>query len=232
MGIRAAEMCCGDRVGAESSLLGSCFGLFDAMPSLPCAETTILFKQGAMSRDVFLLDHGLVKVTFLDPAGEEVITDLCSQPGALIGDACAVLGRHFVSAVVVTRGTRLRRVGTSTFVDLVRSNPELSWQLHRAHCSRHAELLDRSAELSYLSVRERVEQLIWKLADACEVVLTPRGERMQLPLKYRELAQLITVTPEHLCRVLGTIEKEGLIRREKGWLYLTDRDRLYHRKTA
>jgi len=61
-------------------------------------------------------------------------------------------------------------------------------------------------------------------------VPTSKGFRMQLPLKYRELAQLITVSPEHLCHVLGTIEKEGLIRREKGWLYLIERDKLYHRR--
>ena len=78
-------------------------------------------------------------------------------------------------------------------------------------------------------LRERVEQLIWNLAGACDLVPTPRGERMQLPLKYRELAQLISVSPEHLCRTLALLEKEGLILREKGWLFLIERDALFHR---
>lgn len=222
----------GDHGNIRRDALGPCFGLFDAMPSVAHAEGSVLFKQGAASREVFLLEQGLVKVIFLDPAGEEVITHLCSQPGSVIGDACAVIGSHFVSAAVVTRNTVLRKVPSTSFVEMIRGNPEMSWQLHRRHCLQYAELLERSAELGYLSVRERVEQLIWNLAGACDLVPTPRGERMQLPLKYRELAQLITVSPEHLCRVLGAVEKDGLIRREKGWLYLIDKDRLYHRKAS
>lgn len=232
MGLRLVEMNGVDQAASRHPHPDPCLGLFDAVTATAHPEATILFKQGAPSREVFMLDHGLVKVIFLDPAGEEVITHLCTRPGTLIGDVCAVLGRHSVSAAVVTRGTRLRRVSSASFVELVRNNAEVSWQLHRAHCKQHAELLERTAQLGYLSVRERVEQLIWNLAAACELVPTPRGERMQLPLKYRELAQLITVSPEHLCRVLGGIEKEGLIRREKGWLYLIDRERLYHHRPA
>lgn len=219
-----------EEVHATRVSTSPCFGLFDSTPALAYAEGTILFKQGANARDVYLLEQGLVKVIFLDPGGEEVITHLCSAPGTLIGDSRAVLGKHFVSAAVVTRNTRMRRVASASFVELIRTNAEMSWQLHKAHCAQHSELLDRSAQLGYLSVRQRVEQLIWNLAGACELVPTSKGFRMQLPLKYRELAQLITVSPEHLCRVLGTIEKEGLIRREKGWLYLIERDKLYHRR--
>lgn len=220
----------GDSLLATKPQADACSGLFDATPALAYAEGTVLFKQGALSRDVYYLEQGLVKIIFLDPGGEEVIADLCSAPGSLIGDSCAILGVHFISAAVVTRNTRMRRVAAVTFNDLIKQNAEMSWTLHLNHCNLLATLLDRSAQLGYLSVRERVEQLIWNLAGACELLPTSKGYRMQLPLKYRELAQLISVTPEHLCRVLGTIEKDGLIRREKGWLYLTERDKLFHRK--
>ncbi len=221
-----------DLHSAARLVVGPCFGLFDNSPALTYSENTVLFKQGATARDVYLLEQGLVKVIFLDPGGEEVIIELCSASGTLIGGSCAVIGRHAVSAAVVTRNTRMRRVAASSFIELIRQNAEMSWQLHKLHCAQHLDLLDRAAELGYLSVRERVEQLLWKLASACELVATPKGLRMQLPLKYRELAQLITVSPEHLCRVLGVIEKEGLIRREKGWLYLVERDKLYHKRLA
>lgn len=219
----------GDRAVAVKSQSEACFGLFDSTPVLAYAEGTVLFKQGAVARDVYYLEQGLVKIIFLDPGGEEVIINLCGTCGTLIGDSCAILGRHYVSAAVVTRNTRLRRVASASFNELIKRDMETSWSLHVTHCELVESLLDRSAQLGYLSVRQRVEQLIWNLADACELMPTSKGERMQLPLKYRELAQLITVSPEHLCRVLGVIEKDGLIRREKGWLYLIERDRLFHR---
>jgi len=203
-------------------------GMFEGAPALAYAEGTTLFKQGTIAREVYYLEKGLVKITFLDPAGEEVIVDLCSTQGALIGDACAVLGKHYIAATVVTRKTLLRRIPAVSFIEQIRQDPEMSWSLHHKHCKLLAELLDRSAQLGYLSVRQRVEQLIWNLASACELVQTSKGFRMQLPLRYRDLAQLITISPEHLCRVLGVIEKDGLIRREKGWLYLVKRDELFH----
>ncbi|WP_293368684.1 Crp/Fnr family transcriptional regulator [Nevskia sp.] len=214
---------------AASLTDGPCVRLFDDMPTLDFAEGAPLFRQGTTAREVFLLEHGLVKVVFLDPGGEEVIAQICSTPGTVIGDACAILGRHFVSAVVVTRNTRLRRIGADKLIEQVRNNSELSWHLHRSHCQRHAELLDRAAQLGYLSVRKRVEQLIWDLSTACELLPTRKGLRMELPLKYRELAQLISVSPEHLCRTLASMQKEGLILREKGWLFLIERDALFRR---
>ena len=205
---------------------------FEMTPALTYSDGASLFKQGDVSRDVFFLEHGLIKVIFLDPNGDEVIVSLQSAPGSLIGASCAILGKHYVSATVVTRSTRLRRVAAIAFNDFIKQDANASWALHVQHCRGNAELLERSAEFDYLSVRQRAEQLIWNLSEACELTPTDKGLRMELPLKYRELAQLIKVSPEHLCRVVGTIEKAGLIRRDKGWLYLIDRDRLFHRKPS
>ena len=208
---------------------GACVRLFDEALPVDYPEGALLFRQGMAAREVFLLERGLVKVLFAGPGGEQVIAQICVAPGTVIGDACAILGEHFVSAQVGTDNARLRRIPAERLIEQVRDNPALSWQLHRSHCKRQAELLDRAAQLGYLSVRERVEQLIWDLSAACELLPTRKGLRMELPLKYRELAQLISVSPEHLCRTLALLEKQGLILRDKGWLFLIDRDALFHR---
>jgi CRP-like cAMP-binding protein len=43
-----------------------------------------------------------------------------------------------------------------------------------------------------------------------------------LPITNQELAQLLMITPEHLCRVLKGIEQKGLIKHDKGVLVVTD----------
>lgn len=214
---------------APVALGGPCSRLFDEAPAVDYDEGSLLFRQGAPAREVFLLERGLVKVLFAGPGGEQVIAQICVTPGTVIGDACAILGQHFVSALVGTSHARLRRIPAERLIEQVRDNHELSWHLHRSHCRRQAELLDRAAQLGYLTVRQRVEQLIWDLAAGCDLLPTRKGLRMELPLKYRELAQLISVSPEHLCRTLALLEKEGLILREKGWLFLIERDALFHR---
>jgi len=46
-----------------------------------------------------------------------------------------------------------------------------------------------------------------------------------LPVKEWELAQFVAVTPAHLCRLLGALEKDRLLRRNKGWLEILDADK-------
>lgn len=202
------------------------FAPLDATPALAYRQGAVLFEQGAVAREVFRLEHGLVKITMLAADGGVFIIELSSEPGSLIGASCAVLGRHYVSASVVTHNTQLRRVPAASFIQLIRQNPESSWSLHQRHCRLLADMVERSSQVGLWSVRQRVEQLIWKLASACKLVTTDKGLGMQLPLTYRELAQLASVSPEYLCRVLRLIENDGLIRRDKGWLYLLDLDRL------
>jgi len=50
--------------------------------------------------------------------------------------------------------------------------------------------------------------------------------RIHNPLKHWEIAQLISVTPQHLSRLLKRLEEEGIIRRNKGWLIISDYQRL------
>jgi CRP-like cAMP-binding protein len=46
--------------------------------------------------------------------------------------------------------------------------------------------------------------------------------RLKLPLKHKELAQLLGITPEHLSRVLRGMQQEGVVVREKGWIRIAD----------
>jgi len=42
------------------------------------------------------------------------------------------------------------------------------------------------------------------------------------PLKHKELAQMVAVTPEHLSRLLKQLERDGIIKREKGLLVMNN----------
>lgn len=70
------------------------------------------------------------------------------------------------------------------------------------------------------TVRERVASLLCVLADT----LSPPRRRERLPpaLQQRDLARLLGVRHETLCRVLGELEKEGAIRRDPDGLLILD----------
>jgi DNA-binding transcriptional regulator YhcF (GntR family) len=49
---------------------------------------------------------------------------------------------------------------------------------------------------------------------------------VSLPFSHRDLAGLIGISPEHLSRVLRQLTYEGVIRRQKGWIIVTEPHKL------
>lgn len=76
------------------------------------------------------------------------------------------------------------------------------------------------------SVRERLAMLLCVLADT----LSPPRQREQLPsgLQQRDLARLLGVRHETLCRALGELEREGAIRKDADGITIVDRRGLEH----
>jgi CRP-like cAMP-binding protein len=75
--------------------------------------------------------------------------------------------------------------------------------------------------MSCMSAQDRLKLFLCDMIDEQK----PGGSKPSgffLPLSNQELAQLLAITPEHLCRVLKGMERKGLIRREKGMLTVTN----------
>jgi hypothetical protein len=49
------------------------------------------------------------------------------------------------------------------------------------------------------------------------------------PAKYYEIAQVLAVTPQYLSWLIGQLEKEGICKRDKGWLIVLHQEKLWHR---
>lgn len=55
-------------------------------------------------------------------------------------------------------------------------------------------------------------------------------KKLHLPLKLWEIAQFLGITPSYLSRLLKSLEREGLIERDNGWIKVTNADKLWHWK--
>jgi len=192
---------------------------------------TELFKQGAPAEYVYFLERGLVKISHMDPSGLEMIISINATKGSLMGASCAVLEKHFVTATVLTR-TQLRHIPSAQFRSQLNRDVNMSWHIHQMHCRMLSALIVQRAQMASLSVRQRLEQLLWRLITTMELKRENGEVRLPLPLKYWEIAQLVMVTPEHLSRVVSALEREGLLIKEKsGTLVFPDPDKLWHGAT-
>jgi CRP-like cAMP-binding protein len=87
------------------------------------------------------------------------------------------------------------------------------------------ERLERITDArSRSNVESRVAALICALADT----LSPHRSRSRIPseLQQRDMAALIGVRHETVCRVLGTLESRGALERSAEGLRILDRDQL------
>ena len=194
-------------------------------PALEYQAKVVLFEQGALPTAVFLEDRGLIKLTRLSEEGSEVIVGLRSA-GAILGAASAIAQeRHPLSALTIT-ACMLRRVDLRVFLNLARTDAEMSWYLHKMQSLEVHAHSRQLVEYRCLSARQRLEKLIWQVFCASAASNLEKPVEIRLPLKRWEVAQLIGVTPEHLSRVMKELETESIVRSEGATLVVRDIRRL------
>jgi CRP/FNR family transcriptional regulator len=199
----------------------------DVSPSQVYPPATKLFQQGSNAREVYFINCGLVKLTRVEKGGGELIVDL-RFPNWLLGAATVLVQKsHPVTAITLLE-CHLHRIPVETFYELLKTNVPFSLHLHRMHGYEVINHIARVAQLGCLSAQQRLENLLWQLSSALRPNEAPKELHMQLPLKYWEIAQLIAVTPEYLCRLIKKMNSEGVIRQDKGWLVVTDFQKLWH----
>jgi CRP-like cAMP-binding protein len=119
-------------------------------------------------------------------------------------------------------------VSAKHFLDLLGAELQLGLYIHDVLSDEVLNQAARMSEIACLPARQRLEQLLWKIAEQT-------GEeramdlRIQLPVKYWEAAQLLAITPTYLSRLLAELESEEIISRRNGWIIVRKPSSLWHR---
>ena len=93
-------------------------------------------------------------------------------------------------------------------------NEIFSRELWREFCREIRRQRDHVARLAHLSARDRLEDLLRSYA--CEMAaVSPglNGRGVELMLREWELAQLLAITPQYLCRLMHEFEARGQLNR-------------------
>jgi len=179
----------------------------------------LLVQQGGAPREIFIIDQGLVKLCRVQPGGKESIVGIRSA-GEVIAAASAILGcPHPVDAITVT-ACRLSRMDHRDFVRRLQADRAFSWHLHEMHSRDVCGDFDHLAELGCEAAGARLRRLLLKLASAFGSATACGGVAVTLPLRQWEIAQLIAVTPQYLCQLLGEFECSGVLSRQGSTMVL------------
>ena len=184
-----------------------------------------VFNQGEAAEDVYCIQSGLVKLSYLDPAGKEIIVGL-RRSGSLLGLAAAILQEpHATTAETVTRCI-LQRIPAQLLKDLLNINPGFSIYVHELSAKEITANMERLIDMATKSTRHNLLKLFSQIVVALRQTGDGHQQSIRIPMKQWEVARLLAVTPEHLNRILRALEGQGLIVRKREAVVILHAERL------
>jgi CRP-like cAMP-binding protein len=184
-----------------------------------------IYCQGDAPEDVYYIQAGLIRLAYFDASGREIIVGW-RRPGSLLGLAATILQTlHDTTAETITP-CALRRVPARLLRNLLHHNPDFSAYVHRLHAQEIATNTERFIDLATKSTRHNLLKLLSQIVLALKQDESKKDSPVSIPIKQGEVARLLAVTPEHLNRILKTLEKQGLLLRKRDMVIIPDVERL------
>ena len=183
------------------------------------APRSELFQQGTPADDVYLIHEGMVKLVWGEATGKQTILRL-RWAGSFIGVPAVVTGEPYLTSAITLVPSALERIPAEKFLQRLQTDPEFAWKIHQIQCREVHEQLNWLGEMACCSARSRLRNFFWRLTEACKVQNNGKRSRVRLPLKQKEVAELIAVTPEHLSRLLHELSRDGLLQLQRGWIVI------------
>lgn len=187
-----------------------------------------LCRQDDRAREVYWIEQGFIKLVRIHRDGREMILDVWGT-GRALGLAAAILQLPVPITAVTLTPCHLLRIPIDVLCGQIERLDDVSRGLLQIVSREAYEQTVAHAAMGLLRARERCEWLLEQLVSALGSAEREKGIALALPLRQWELAEMLAIRPEHLSRLLREMEREGVVRRNKGRVILTDPRRRWPR---
>jgi len=187
---------------------------------------TEIYREDAVAEVVYLIERGIIKLSRIDLNGKEIIVGLRSRYWLLAAPA-VFLGMPYLYTATTVTPCHLRPITAKCFFHVLKTNEAVSREMYRLLSQEVISKLRKVEEVSCMSANERMRQFLRQLVAELSPEKSQAHDHFQIPLKQYELAQIVGVSPEHLCRVVKDLEQEGVVIGTKGMLTIRDVSRQF-----
>lgn len=157
---------------------------------------TVLFREGDVTRDIFILQGGKVRIT-KQVRDIEKLLDVLSEPGEFFGEMSFINNRPRVATATVVEDTRALVIEPAVFEKMLLSNTEIAFRFIKKLAGR---LEEADAQIANLLLRDSESRIVHYLVHLSEGRLSAR--------KHGNDTESITVPA--MCGWLGMKEPEVL----------------------
>jgi CRP/FNR family transcriptional regulator len=196
--------------------------LDDTVQRATFRQGEILFMQGQASSCLFAVVDGMVKICTHSADGREQIVGLSSPQSLLVGLQSMSDQRYAYSAIAASNVTACK-INHRTLLERVRDRGDLAMRLIQA---MNAQLTHSRALMEVLGHKCAAAKIASFI-----LLMTPKSSKgnggFSLPFSRLEIASLLGLSEETVCRLMANMKREGAINAPRGRIEIRDWDRLH-----
>lgn len=182
----------------------------------------ILFSDGDPARGFFIVVEGRIKIVKQGPDGREYILQLFG-PGEHFAEVPAFDGQAYPATAIALEDSDVLLFPREALRDRLAHQPELALNVLAIFASRLRAFANTIEDLSLKEVSARLAAY---LRDRADDHPNHRDRPIPLALPKGQLAAYLGTSPETLSRLLGRLERHGILHLQGNTIRLRDRDRL------
>jgi len=196
--------------------------LDDSLQRVNFRHGEMLFMQGQPSSCLFAVVDGTVKICTHNADGREQIVGLSSPQSLLVGLQSMNDDRYAYSAIAASNVTACK-INHRMLLERVRDRGDLAMRLIRAMNAQLAHSRALMEVLGHKCAAAKIASFI--------LLMTPKSNKsnggFSLPFSRLEIASLLGLSEETVCRLMANMKREGAIYAPRGRIEIRDWDRLH-----
>lgn len=188
------------------------------------AQGDVIFRIGSAGQSMMAVLAGSVRITVPSPQGKEIVlADI--EAGQVFGEIALLDGKERTADAVAVTSCELLVLERRDLLPFIREHPEVGQKLLEVLCDRLRRADEHLTEIAFLELPVRLAKALLRTTSDPATSGTARRST-KLSLSQRELANMIGGARESVNRCLGQWQDRGIIRLDKGWIYILSRDAL------
>lgn len=173
------------------------------------APEEILIREGDVTKDVFLLLDGWVKVTGVPADGRTVLLAIRTG-GDVVGELAAMDDRPRSASVAAATGVAARVIAQAHFLSFLEAHPVALLAVSRSISAKMRLATRHRIEATGAPVLQRLARVLLYLAEFY-ATSCPYGLLIDAPLDRSDLAALVGVSEPSLYRALSHLRDENVL---------------------
>ena len=193
----------------------------DAVKQVYFDRGDVLFAQGEPSTSLFSLSSGLVKISHNASDGREQIVGI-SSPGKLLVGLQSINDENYLYSAVAETPVTACKIRHRALLNAVRSRGEVAIQLIEALNAQLAHSRELMRVMGHKCAAAKIASFIFLLIPESQ----QNGHAVKLPFSRGEMASLLGLSEETVCRQMAKLKRRGILYSPRGMIEVLDWDRL------